>query len=391
LSSKGFLCCSFSCCFDAFVVCNNLGTSNAVLCACFFRSSPLRCSLFLVRFSNMPSDFFRLHSGDFPLLGPKFVESLELRPSFPMATLITPEDPTRAPDSESCRIARSVSEEQATNMSLYSFAPLSPIVFTPKDSVSEVIAERKSLCRSLFVDSAPQELVRFAPPEQVYANYATTAVTAALAVISVRRTKFDDDPPLALAVIAYPSVLPFGHPQPVFDPSAPSTARFEPGGMIPPPDGGTYPLLGSFLHSNRTTELGSEASFRSSFLEGAVVLWGAKTFSHVLAPLSVVGLQPDSPYMDSLSDYIGSLSSMSARCPASDLRMDNAQADPGNYIRLPTILPLGAPSLLPPGIIGDPSLGVSGVAAIIFECSTVTCPSARPGYRTRSPTHGLLP
>jgi hypothetical protein len=252
-------------------------------------------------------------------------------------------------------------------MSLYSFAPLSPIVFTPKDLVSEVIAERKSLCHSLFVDSAPQELVRFAPPEQVYANYATTAVTAALAVISVRRTKFDDDPPLALAVIAYPSVLPFGHPQPVLDPSAPSTARFEPGGMIPPSDGGTYPLLGSFLHSNRTTELGSEASFRSSFLEGAVVLWGAKTFSHVLAPLSVVGLQPDSPYMDSLSDYIGSLSSMSSRCPALDLRMDNAQANPGNYIRLPTILPLGAPSLLPPGIIGDPSLGVSGVAAIVLE------------------------
>jgi hypothetical protein len=188
-----------------------------------------------------------------------------------------------------------------------------------------------------------------------------------LAVISVRRTKFDDDPPLALAVIAYPSVLPFGHPQPVLDPSAPSTARFEPGGMIPPSDGGTYPLLGSFLHSNRTTELGSEASFHSSFLEGAVMLWGAKTFSHVLAPLSVVGLQPDSPYMDLLSDYIGSLSSMSSRCPASDLRMDNVQADPGNYIRLPTILPLGAPSLLPPGIIGDPSLGVSGVAAIVLE------------------------
>jgi hypothetical protein len=77
----------------------------------------------------MLSAFLRLHSGDFPLLGPKFVESLELHPLFPMATLITPEDPTQALDSESCHIARSVSEEQATSMSLYSFAPLSPIVF----------------------------------------------------------------------------------------------------------------------------------------------------------------------------------------------------------------------------------------------------------------------
>jgi hypothetical protein len=31
---------SFSCCFDAFTVCNNLGTSNAVLSACFSSSHP---------------------------------------------------------------------------------------------------------------------------------------------------------------------------------------------------------------------------------------------------------------------------------------------------------------------------------------------------------------
>jgi hypothetical protein len=31
------------------------------------------------------------------------------------------------------------------------------------------------------------------------------------------------------------------------------------------------------------------------------------------------------------------------------------------------ILPLGAPSLLPPGIIGDPSLGVCGISAIVLE------------------------
>jgi hypothetical protein len=40
MSSKRFLCCSFSCCFDVFIVCNNPGTSNAVLCACFFVSHP---------------------------------------------------------------------------------------------------------------------------------------------------------------------------------------------------------------------------------------------------------------------------------------------------------------------------------------------------------------
>jgi hypothetical protein len=285
-----------------------------------------------------------------------------------MATLINPEDPNRDPDSDSSLIARSVIAEQAACLSSYSFAPISPIVFTPKASVSEVIADRVSLCRALFVESAPQESVRFAPPEQVYANYATTAVPAALAVIRVRRTKFDDDPPLALAIIAYPSVLPFGHPQPVFDQTAPLTARFEPGGMIPPSDGGTYPLLGSFLHSNRTTELGSEASFRSSFLDGAVVLWGAKAFSHVLAPLSAVGLQPDSPHMDSLSDYVGSLSSLSSRCPASDLCLDSERAvEPDSYIRLPVMLPLVAPSLLPPGIIGDPLLGVRGISAISLE------------------------
>jgi hypothetical protein len=36
LSSRRFLCCSFSCCFDVLAVCNNLGISNAVLRACFF-------------------------------------------------------------------------------------------------------------------------------------------------------------------------------------------------------------------------------------------------------------------------------------------------------------------------------------------------------------------
>jgi hypothetical protein len=281
--------------------------------------------------------------------------------------LINPEDPNRDLDSESSLITWSVVAEQAACTSSCSFAPISPIVFNPnKESVSEVIANRVSLCCSLFVDSAPRESVRFTPPEKVYANYATTAVTAALAVIRVRRAKFDDDPLLALAVIAYPSVLPFGHPQQVSDLTSPLTARFEPGGMIPPMDGRTYP---PFLHSNCTTELGSEASFSSSFLEGAVVLWGAKAFSHVLAPLSAVGLQPESPYMDSsLSNYIGPLSSLWSRCPASHLRLDSAQAaEPGNYICLPMILPLGEPSLLPVGIIGDPSLGTRGIAAIVLE------------------------
>jgi hypothetical protein len=40
MSSKRFLCCSFSCCFDVFVICNNPGTSNAVPCACFFCFHP---------------------------------------------------------------------------------------------------------------------------------------------------------------------------------------------------------------------------------------------------------------------------------------------------------------------------------------------------------------
>jgi hypothetical protein len=36
MSSKRSLCCSFSYCFDVFVICKNLGTSKAGLCACFF-------------------------------------------------------------------------------------------------------------------------------------------------------------------------------------------------------------------------------------------------------------------------------------------------------------------------------------------------------------------
>jgi hypothetical protein len=100
-------------------------------------------------------------------------------------------------------------------------------------------------------------------------------------------------------------------------------ARLEPGGMILPSDGGTYPLLGLVLHSNRTTELGSKASFRVSFVESAViVLWGTKAFSHVLAPLSATGHNPESPYVDLLVDYIGSLSSLSSCCPVSDLRRE---------------------------------------------------------------------
>jgi hypothetical protein len=72
--------------------------------------------------------------------------------------------------------------------------------------------------------------------------------------------------------------------------------------------------------------------------------------------------------MDSLADYIGLLSSLSYCCPALDLRMDSAQADPGYFVHLPTVLPMGAPpSLLPPGIIGDPLLGVSGVQVIVQE------------------------
>jgi hypothetical protein len=99
-----------------------------------------------------------------------------------------------------------------------------PIGFIATESALEVIADRVSLCRSLYVDS-PAPALTFAPPEKVCMNYSTTAVAAALAVIRVRRTKFDSDPPLALAVIAHPSVLPFGNPHLVFDPDSPSLAR----------------------------------------------------------------------------------------------------------------------------------------------------------------------
>jgi hypothetical protein len=122
-----------------------------------------------------------------------------------MATLIASKDPARAPTTESSYDARKEVREQAAGPSSYTWPSLSPIGFIAKESALEVIADRVSLCRSLYVDS-PAPALTFAPPEKVYMNYSTTAVTAALAVIRVRRTKFDSDPPLALAVIAYPSI-----------------------------------------------------------------------------------------------------------------------------------------------------------------------------------------
>jgi hypothetical protein len=232
----------------------------------------------------MPSVFSRLSSGDSPALGSGFVDLLGLRPSFPRATLITlAEQDQESPDASSGEAARCMLLEQAACSASYSYPSLSPISFIPKESPLEVIADRVSLFRSLHVDSPPPEL-SFASPERVYLNFATTPVSAALAVIRVQRTNLDQDPPMALAMIAYPSVLPFGYSQPVFDPNPPPLSRLQPGGMISPSDGGTYPLLGSFLHGNRITELGSVASSCSAFLEAAVVLWGAKAFSHVLHP-----------------------------------------------------------------------------------------------------------
>jgi hypothetical protein len=140
-------------------------------------------------------------------------------------------------------------EHQAACGASYFYPSLSPISFLPKESSLEVIADRVSLFRTLHVDSPPPEL-SFASPEKVYLNFSTTPVSAALAVIRVQRTKLDQDPPMALAMIAYPSVLPFGYTQPVFDPNPPPLSRLQPGGMISPSGGGTYPLLGSFLHGN---------------------------------------------------------------------------------------------------------------------------------------------
>jgi hypothetical protein len=194
-------------------------------------------------------------------------------------------------------------------------------------------AARKELFRRLY-EKPDTDPIQFLDPHEVYARWSVTPVTAALAVLRVHRSKFERDAPVFLALLAYPSVLPFGLNSPILDTTDP-LARFEPGGILPPKDGGSCPLLGSFLHDVRKLRLGSESALRANLLQSAVITWGAKGFAHVLFPAENVGFGGDaSPEL--IPGYAASFSVLSDRCPVSDYR-DPPEATDDLCFRLPIL------------------------------------------------------
>jgi hypothetical protein len=192
---------------------------------------------------------------------------------------------------------------------------------------------------------------RFGEPHEVYNQWASIPVPAALAVLRVHRSKFDNEAPMFLAVLAYPSVLPFGLSAKLFDQPG-NLVRFEPGGILPPANGGAYPMLSSFLHGVRRFPLGAESALQHNLLQSSVITWGSKGFAHVLYPAEDVGFGEASP--DLVPGYMDSFAALSERCPISDYR-ETFEDSSALCLRLPIVLPINGASPLPPGILGSTS------------------------------------
>jgi hypothetical protein len=308
----------------------------------------------------MSDNFDRLLK-DPPLVGSVFTESLALRPSFPRASLV----PAPADSKRHAGEPRSVLHAQAAaipySLDLGSVKDRLTFRTHRSDDPPTGAAAREVLFRCLYEKSQLEK--SFGEPHEVYRQWAFTPVPAALAVLRVHRSKFDKEAPMFLAVLAYPSVLPFGLSSQLFG-QPDNLARFEPGGILPPANGGAYPLLSSFLHDVRRLPLGAESSLQHNLLQSSVITWGSKGFAHVLYPAEDVGLGEVSP--DLVPGYMESFAALSERCPISDYR-ELFEDSSALCIRLPIILPINGASPLPPGILGSTSLGHAGVAAIVRE------------------------
>jgi hypothetical protein len=109
-----------------------------------------------------------------------------------------------------------------------------------------------------------------------------------------------------LALLAHPSALPYGLTSPLFVPANPPIARLQLGGILPPVNGGAFPLLSSFLHDVQLLPLGIKPTLQPDLLQLAVITWGARAFSHVLFPVDDAGIGHHAP--DSLPGYIAPFS-----------------------------------------------------------------------------------
>jgi hypothetical protein len=205
----------------------------------------------------MSDNFDRLLTNP-PLVGPEFTESLALRPSFPRASLV----PAPANSKRQADEPRFVLHAQAA--AIFWGLVQGRLTFRPhrSDAPPTGAAARELLFRCLYEKT--QHEGRFGEPHEVYTQWAFTPVPAALAVLRVHRSKFDKEAPMFLALLAYPSVLPFGLSSKLFN-QPDNLVRFEPGGiLLPPANGGAYPMLSSFLHGVRCFPLGAE--LRSSII-----------------------------------------------------------------------------------------------------------------------------
>jgi hypothetical protein len=215
----------------------------------------------------MTSGFSRLLSLDSPLAGPKFVDSLALRPSFPQATLI-PVPESRDGPGRLVADPRSALSAQAAAILLrdvtFHYPDLAHRLSYSGNAGEDLPAgtnPRAFLFRQLY--EHPTRLTDlFLDPTGVYLNWSRIPVPAALAVLRVHRTKFYPNPPMFLALLAHPSALPYGLTSPLFVPADPPIARLQPGGLLPPADGGAFPLLSSFLHDVRLLPLGAEPTLQ---------------------------------------------------------------------------------------------------------------------------------